>query len=525
MSEANPQSPPPPRATERSFDDGFYKLVQHNAATDYQPNPYPADGSSYLHSAPKTSYTSPEPRDIALDQYNQRYYHNGVPTYFHDQRYAIQGSTNEDMMYPDPTNDYLGLTSVPPNYATNPYQFSSSPLPDAPDSGNRGKRTRVVRSVPVNGSTSPGGGSQASNSPRPKRIVKKSKAEAVNEATISAPLSQLCLDVPVVDVFVKVNRSIEERQEEARRDNKIKRPSNSFMLYRSAYGERVKALYPQNNHQIISRICGASWKMETPDIKEKFSTYYELEKENHAKAHPTYKFSPAKSSPSRKRRGTDDSSDDEDRVSQAGDFDSEYRPRGARRSRLVKTPRTSTPTSYPASPPALLNSNYGLLYNQGLGFNASSWQVCNPGKPMPIPMDGPINSQYYQTTVYQRAPNMEDVFVRRRDGQPSSSQALIGLPGGSHEELLGVDSAEDSPSPQVDPLLLSYDGSAGYSGGIAQDQDFRDFDHQGLYEGKLAAAGQTGETPYKMAFDSWEMNGPNGQNERFTESGEYDWLV
>ncbi|KAI4166477.1 MAG: hypothetical protein LQ343_008018 [Gyalolechia ehrenbergii] len=525
MSEANPPSPPPTGTAERSFEDGFYKLVQHNAATQYQPNSYPADSSPYLHSAPTTSYSSPEPRHMALDQYNQRYYQNGLPSYYNDHRYAIQASTNGEMMYPDPSNGYPGLTSVPPNYTTNPYQFGSSPTPDTSDPGSRAKRTRVMRSMPVNGSTSPSHGSQASNSPRPKRSVKKSKTEAVNEASISAPLSQLCLDVPVVDVFVKVNRSVEERQEEARKDNKIKRPSNSFMLYRSAYGERVKALYPQNNHQIISRICGASWKMETPDIKEKFSAYYELEKENHAKAHPTYKFSPAKSSPSRKRRGTGDSSDEEDGVSQVGDFDPEYRPRGARRSRLVKTPRTSTPTSYPANPPALLNSSYGLLYNQGLGFNASAWQVCNPGKPMPIPMNGSMDSQYYQTSVYQRAPNVEDVFVRRTEAQPSSSQALIGLPGGSHEELLGADSAENSPSPQVDPLLLNYDGGPGFPGGIAHDQDFRDFDHQGLYEGELAADGQASETPYKMAFDSWEMNGPSGQSERFAEGGEYDWLV
>lgn len=410
-------------------------------------------------------------------------------------------------------------------YTAEPYNFGSSPAPDASDADIRGKRTRFVKSVPINRSASPGGGSQASNSPRPKRSAKKSKTEAVSDASISAPLSQLCLDIPVVDVFEKVNRSIEERQEEARKDNKIKRPSNSFMLYRSAYGERVKALYPQNNHQIISRICGASWKMETPDVKEKFGAYYELEKENHAKAHPTYKFSPAKSSPNRKRRGMGDSSDEEDGVSEMGDFDSEYRPRGGRRSRPAKTPRIGAPTSYPALPPHLLNSNYGLLYNQGLGYNASSWEVCNPGKPMPMPFSGPVNSKFYQASVYQRTPNIEDVIVRRKDAQQSSSQALIGLPGGSHEELLGSESAENSPSPQVDPLLLNYEGGSGYPDGIAHDQDFRQFDHQGLYEGKLAADGQAGVTPYKTTFDSWETNGQNGQTERFAGNGEFDWLV
>lgn len=264
--------------------------------------------------------------------------------------------------------------------------------------------------------------------------------------------------------------------------------------------------------------------METPDVKEKFSAYYEMEKENHAKAHPTYKFSPAKSSPSRKRRGTGDSSDEEDDGSEIGDFDSEYRPRGARRSRPVKNPRTATPTSYPVNPPALVNSNYGLLYNQGLGYNASAWQVCNPGKPLPAAMNAPLEGQYYQTSVYQRAPNVEDVFIRRAEAQPSSSQALIGLPGGSHEELLGVDSAENSPSPQVDPLLLNYDGGPGYTGGLVHDPDFREFDHQGLYEGKMEPNGHPSGTPYQTTFDPWQMNGQSGQNEGFAANGDFDWL-
>ncbi|KAL8839499.1 MAG: hypothetical protein Q9170_001722 [Blastenia crenularia] len=517
MSEVKPPSPPLTGTTDQNFEDQLSKLVQHNAAMQYQPIPCRADGSPYLHSAPTTSYSSPEPRHIGLDQYHQRYYQNGPPKYDGDLPYELQASRRGDMVYPDPSKGYPGLVPALSNYTTEPYQFGSPPTPAASDLGTRARRTRVVRSMPVNGSHSPGDGSRASASPRPKRSIKKSKAEAVSEASISAPLSQLCLEVPVVDVFEKVNRSIEERQAEAQKDNKIKRPSNSFMLYRSAYGERVKALYPQNNHQIISRICGASWKMETPDIKEKFGAYYEMEKENHAKAHPTYKFSPAKSSPSRKRRGTGASSDEEDEGSELGDLDSEYRPRGGRRSRPAKTPRSGTPTSYPANPPQLLNRHYGLMYNQNFGYNASAWQVSNPGKPIPLPMNGPQDGQYYHTAVYQRTPYVEDVFVRRADAQPSSSQALIGLPGGSHEELLGVASIENSPSPQVDPVLLNYDGVSGYAGGPTHDQDFQDFDHQGLYETRVGPDGQINEASYPTAFESWQENGQGGRND-------FDWL-
>lgn len=329
----------------------------------------------------------------------------------------------------------------------------------------------------------------------------------------------------MVDVFEKVNRSIENRQEEARRDNKIKRPSNSFMLYRSAYGDRVKALYPQNNHQIISRICGASWKMETPDVTEKFKAYYEMEKENHAKAHPTYKFSPAKTSPSRKRKGTGESDDEEEIGSELGDVDGEYRPQGSRRSRQVKTPRIGTPTSFPSHGlPGLINTNYGLMFNQNLGYNPSSWQMTNPGKPMPAPMHDPFSEQYYQTTVYQKSPDVQDIFVRRAEPQATSSHALIGLPGGSHDELLALDSAENSPSPKVDPLLLNYEGGPGYSGDLAHDQDFRNFDHQGLYENGWQSNDNPGNTPYHSAFDPWSANGQGGHGDSFPAGGEFDWL-
>ncbi|KAI4145492.1 MAG: hypothetical protein LQ341_002373 [Variospora aurantia] len=500
MSEIKPPSPPPSATATKGFEDGFFKLVQHNAATQYQPMPYQAEGGPYLHSAPTTSYNSPEPRHMMLDQYNQRYYQTGIPSY--------HGG---------------GLPYGTPAYTTSPYQFGSPLTPEASDTGTRGRRTRTVKHTPANGS--PSLGSQGSSSPMPKRSAKKSKSEAVGEASISAPLSQLCLDVPVVDVFEKVNRSIENRQEEARRDNKIKRPSNSFMLYRSAYGDRVKALYPQNNHQIISRICGASWKMETPDVTEKFKAYYEMEKENHAKAHPTYKFSPAKTSPSRKRKGTGESDDEEEIGSELGDVDGEYRPQGSRRSRQVKTPRIGTPTSFPSHGlPGLINTNYGLMFNQNLGYNPSSWQMTNPGKPMPAPMHDPFSEQYYQTTVYQKSPDVQDIFVRRAEPQATSSHALIGLPGGSHDELLALDSAENSPSPKVDPLLLNYEGGPGYSGDLAHDQDFRNFDHQGLYENGWQSNDNPGNTPYHSAFDPWSANGQGGHGDSFPAGGEFDWL-
>ena len=416
-------------------------------------------------------------------------------------------------------------------YSTSPYAFGSPPIPATTEQSNKVKRTRNARSSGLNGSTaSLIDGSQASNSPRPKRAPKKSKSETVANSSIDLPLSQLCLDVPVVDVSEKVNRTIEERQKEAERGGKIKRPSNSFMLYRSAYGDRVKSLYPQNNHQIISRICGASWKMETQEIQDQYKQYYEMEKQNHAKAHPNYKFSPAKASPGRKRKGADDDSGEDDFASELGDYDSEYTPRGARKTRAMKIQKTDLPTSYP-------NSLGPYSYRQIIpgpnnGQFPSSFQATNPGKPPPIPMNmQDLNGQYLQTMIYQSQdrPDTQDILIQRPEMpqvQPLASQALIGLPGGQHDELLGVDSAGESPSPQVDPLLLTYEGDASrQAGGFGHDQDFHDFDHQGIYGNDgLPTNGHPDKGQYQPAFDPWQMHGDaeGGQGGTYATGGDFE---
>ncbi|KAL8948393.1 MAG: hypothetical protein Q9222_005420 [Ikaeria aurantiellina] len=514
MSKSDSLAPAATSTASEDLEAGFRKLAQHNAANLHQSSLHQMDGSPYFHSPSSTSYSSPELRHVVVDQYNQRYFTGGLPEYQDGLRWGLQGVRIivlwvEGFLLTNGSK-ILVIWFIPTYQMTSMVQ--SQPKP-----------------TPAIGAPSVDEGSQGSNTSRPKRMGKKSKPVAVSEATISAPLSQLCLDVPVVDVFEKVNRSTEERQAEARKDQKIKRPSNSFMLYRSAYGDRVKALYPQNNHQIISRICGASWKMETPDITDKFKAYYEMEKENHAKAHPSYKFSPAKTSPSRKRRGTGDSSDGDDGQSDLGDFDDEYRPRGGRRTKSVKTPRTGTPTSYPVSGP--ITSYQPIMYDSNIGgLNPSTWQMVNPGKPMPAPMHSQMDNQYYQTTVYQRGPNIEDVFMHAGDAPrmlPSASQTLIGLPGGSHDELLGVDSTESSPSPQVDPLLLDFQsGLSGQAGvGLGRDQDFHDFDQQGLYQGGgMSMTSPTNAAAYQPAFDPWHVDGDGVNGEGPAPKGEYDWL-
>ncbi|KAG5518480.1 hypothetical protein PMAC_002875 [Pneumocystis sp. 'macacae'] len=70
----------------------------------------------------------------------------------------------------------------------------------------------------------------------------------------------------------------------------IKRPLNSFMLYR----RDKQGSIPTNNHQSISRIIGEMWKRETIEEKERYAEMAQRERERHAKEYPDYKFLPRK---------------------------------------------------------------------------------------------------------------------------------------------------------------------------------------------------------------------------------------
>jgi hypothetical protein len=135
---------------------------------------------------------------------------------------------------------------------------------------------------------------------------------------ISEPFSQSIRPgghspVGSVDIEAYVHRSTEERLGElrdSRRSTKgdadrIKRPCNAFMLYRKAYQNVVKSIYKHENHQWISKACGLSWGMETPEVKARFATLARIERDNHGRAFPGYKFSPARSKNSARKKQDD----------------------------------------------------------------------------------------------------------------------------------------------------------------------------------------------------------------------------
>jgi hypothetical protein len=69
---------------------------------------------------------------------------------------------------------------------------------------------------------------------------------------------------------------------------------NSFMLYRSAYTERIKAWFAETNNQVVSKVSGQSWPMEPAHVRDQYEALALIERVNHRIAHPNYKFSPKK---------------------------------------------------------------------------------------------------------------------------------------------------------------------------------------------------------------------------------------
>lgn len=184
--------------------------------------------------------------------------------------------------------------------------------------------------------------------------------------------------------------------------------------------------------------------MEPKEIKDLYTEYARIERDNHQKAHPGYKFSPTKpGSAGRKQRK--DASEEEDEESDLDTMDGEYMP--SSRSRF-RRPRHATPE------PSWIGgyqNQYGHHASTMAGnpeMQPSSYQYTNPNKPLPAPMiDNGLYGQYYQTIVQAKAENIEDVLIQKTSVPGgvsySTAQALSSVPGGGHHELLD-DSFGDS---------------------------------------------------------------------------------
>ncbi|CRG92810.1 hypothetical protein PISL3812_09879 [Talaromyces islandicus] len=105
--------------------------------------------------------------------------------------------------------------------------------------------------------------------------------------------------IPVRNMRAWVTRDIETRHKETAKNGRISRPMNSFLLYRSAYTERIKAWSADASHIVVSKISGQSWLKEPAHIREEYESLALIERHNHFMAYPNYKFTPK---PRKKRK-------------------------------------------------------------------------------------------------------------------------------------------------------------------------------------------------------------------------------
>jgi hypothetical protein len=337
------------------------------------------------------------------------------------------------------------------------------------------------------------------NKPPKLKKVKKEKIKADKKiAKLEKPLSELTKDwkhVPVADIEAYVNRSAEERRrevEEGKIPGKVKRPMNSFMLYRKAYQNRTKDWCLQNNHQVVSQVCGDSWPLEPDAVKERFSEWARIERINHQNAHPGYKFSPTKPGTAKatKRKVSEEPMSEE---SDLDDFDWQQGPsRSKKKQRPIPRPEQPQPVAYPTTRSAYQYSSRGNSIEPGhAAYNRSSYQASNPNKPIPQPYNQADlhQGQYYQQTVQsnQQQLGVEDVIIRKTAAPPPGVHSyLSSVPGGGQEyDLMNPNPFIQYEQPtqdrehRIDPSLMAQDQDHG-----AYNGDFGDLHHpDGVYFG------------------------------------------
>lgn len=220
---------------------------------------------------------------------------------------------------------------------------------------------------------------------KPKRQKRRDKSDK-DKVILDKPLSEMGEEwkQSMIEIEAYINRPSEARRKEIDSDRKqpgkIKRPMNSFMLYRKAFQNHTKAYCEHNNHQVVSKVCGASWDQEPEHIRKQFADWAKLERANHQKAHPGYKFTPAKPKNAAKRKRD---SDDEASDLESYDWESGQRFKRLRSHTGTPVPEHDlypTPGYYPPAPqygqhPAMMNQSAML---SSYGFN-------NPHKRMPAP--------------------------------------------------------------------------------------------------------------------------------------------
>ena len=300
------------------------------------------------------------------------------------------------------------------------------------------------------------------------------------------------------EAYIRRPKELREEEWRNRRDfPKMPRPVNVFLLYRRAVSERAKKYAGVTNHQVVSKVAGASWKNESEEVKDLFNHYAELEKEFHDKAFPDYKFNPKKTQSTKsKGRGKGDGIEESD-----GDDDPEY------------TERTST-----RKKKARIEMKQMNRTEQG---GPHTWQYApqyqlNSQSPIPNPLPYPTNPRYVPHggypeqvhTGYDPGYDIGDFQATPQMGLLASSVSTqIGLPGGNHDLLLGhtglVEHAIHFDANALDPNLFSFETHDGefFTGAYNNNDQFVPDNLEYAHVGDYSVSPQQ---PH-----DWELSGHN----------------
>ncbi len=273
----------------------LHNTLEKNSVASYQFGPNTPENLSFL---PSFNHT-PGAAEQYIGHYGQLTNHGG-----------FEGQCDLDRKhYQAPRYQYSAPNEANHSYATmDQYQLlTSSP------SSHSGPQKRKRKDDSVGANSSPKSKGVKSQSPR--KYKKRKQTIKAQTQQLPGPLSELTKDnehIEIKDMNQWVNRSLEKRvAENSKRIGYIARPMNSFILYRSAYSERCKHWCKANNHQVVSTVTGLSWPMESEAIRDEFTEYARIEKDNHALANPDYSFRPHKAKKSKKSRlETEDESSD-----------------------------------------------------------------------------------------------------------------------------------------------------------------------------------------------------------------------
>ncbi len=479
MSKLNPPSPPHSTEGDRNRDRG----QQHSLPDPFTPPTgmaVPMTTSEYVSFLEGLLF---DPNLPMQHQYGDpSLYHTAAPRGYYEQQYPPY--------YQLPPRHYTP-TPPPAGYVDSSIHTRSGRALGSPITPKRNNRELPSKRAPR------------------RRAAKAGKAGAPH---LDASLSELTKDysLPIRDMETWVRRSAEDRRKESEKKNGyISRPMNSFMLYRSAYAERVKQFCKENNHQVVSQVTGASWPMEPDHIRKLYEKYAIIERDNHQLAFPDYKFAPNKNG---KKRGREE---DEDSDGDWGGSSRTKRSRTGVGSMRGDTPRTRTgtpfdeysyhtPSPYQQYEPTMAYSNpsaYDYQYPQG------------PPAPMYPDQYSGYRGHYYQPKVTQYAPQIEDIgYSRVENAFPSQDQMLnlVAMPGIDDQYLL---SQTDANGPGLDGNGVILDPRLGDTYALPAfpglDQPFTSPQQAGF----AAEAFHPGEQTLTQAPNPWADSGADFERE------------